>query len=120
MIPIQQAVIAEASGSRVGRGMGAYEAAVLLGGLVGAPAAGVLHDAGRGRSPASWRPPCSSPPVGPVGPAGGGGGAGPGSDDIRDADRGTGPAFLYGAGRIWTIVLAVDVAWTLVTARRKT
>ncbi|WP_250009234.1 MFS transporter [Actinoplanes sp. M2I2] len=46
VIPIQQAVIAEASGSRVGRGMGAYEAAVLLGGLIGSLAAGVLYDAG--------------------------------------------------------------------------
>ncbi|MCD5316323.1 MFS transporter, partial [Kineosporia babensis] len=43
--PVQQAVIAEASGDRVGRGMGAYEAAVLLGGLVGALSAGALYEA---------------------------------------------------------------------------
>ncbi|MCY1140882.1 MFS transporter [Actinoplanes sp. Pm04-4] len=46
VIPIQQAVIAEASGAQVGRGMGAYEAAVLLGSLIGSLAAGALYDAG--------------------------------------------------------------------------
>jgi MFS transporter, DHA1 family, multidrug resistance protein len=46
VIPIQQAVVAEASGTRVGRGMGLYEAAVLVGGLIGSLAAGVLYDAG--------------------------------------------------------------------------
>ncbi|MCO8274300.1 MFS transporter [Actinoplanes sp. TRM 88003] len=53
VIPIQQAVIAEASGARVGRGMGAYEAAVLLGALIGSVAAGVLYDA------ASWALACA-------------------------------------------------------------
>jgi MFS family permease len=43
VIPIQQAVIAESSGAHVGRGMGLYEAAVLLGALVGVLAAGVLY-----------------------------------------------------------------------------
>ncbi len=44
VIPIQQAVVAEASGATVGRGMGLYESAVLLGSLVGALAAGLLYD----------------------------------------------------------------------------
>ncbi|WP_063803733.1 MFS transporter [Streptomyces silvensis] len=44
VIPIQQAVIAEASGDHAGRGMGVYESANLLGALVGALAAGMLYD----------------------------------------------------------------------------
>ncbi|MEV6598617.1 MFS transporter [Actinoplanes sp. NPDC051346] len=52
VIPIQQAVIAEASGAQVGRGMGVYEAAALLGAMTGSLAAGVLYDAG------SWTVAC--------------------------------------------------------------
>jgi MFS transporter, DHA1 family, multidrug resistance protein len=52
VIPIQQAVIAEASGERVGRGMGLYESAGLLGGLVGSLAAGLLYDG------SSWEVAC--------------------------------------------------------------
>jgi MFS transporter, DHA1 family, multidrug resistance protein len=44
VIPIQQAVVAEASGGRVGRGMGLYESAALAGALLGALAAGLLYD----------------------------------------------------------------------------
>ncbi|GAB1688991.1 MFS transporter [Krasilnikovia sp. M28-CT-15] len=44
VIPIQQAVIAEASGDRVGRGMGLYESAVLLGSMAGSLAAGALYE----------------------------------------------------------------------------
>ncbi|CAL9443040.1 hypothetical protein SUDANB171_02273 [Streptomyces sp. enrichment culture] len=44
VMPIQQAVIAEASGARVGRGMGVYESAGLFGALLGALAAGVLYE----------------------------------------------------------------------------
>ncbi|RKT54840.1 MFS transporter [Saccharothrix australiensis] len=44
VLPIQQAVIAEASGGQVGRGMGVYESACLVGGLVGSLAAGALYD----------------------------------------------------------------------------
>ncbi|WP_328767392.1 MFS transporter [Streptomyces sp. NBC_00286] len=45
VIPIQQSVIAEASGDHAGRGMGVYESAKLLGALAGSLAAGVLYDA---------------------------------------------------------------------------
>lgn len=44
VMPIQQAVIAEASGDGVGRGMGVYESASLIGGLLGALVAGVVYD----------------------------------------------------------------------------
>jgi MFS family permease len=44
VIPIQQAVIAEASGDHAGRGMGVYESAGLLGAFAGSLAAGVLYD----------------------------------------------------------------------------
>ncbi|GIG68068.1 MFS transporter [Phytomonospora endophytica] len=45
VIPIQQAVIAEASGgARVGRGMGLYESACLVGAMLGGLAAGLLFD----------------------------------------------------------------------------
>ncbi|MEU7528243.1 MFS transporter, partial [Saccharothrix sp. NPDC042600] len=44
VLPVQQAVIAEASGGRVGRGMGVYESACLVGGLIGSLAAGALYD----------------------------------------------------------------------------
>ncbi|MFI2214090.1 MFS transporter [Streptomyces sp. NPDC020141] len=50
--PIQQAVVAEASGERVGRGMGVYESASLLGALAGSLGAGVLYDG------ADWRVAC--------------------------------------------------------------
>ncbi|MFE7130449.1 MFS transporter [Streptomyces sp. NPDC057638] len=44
VMPIQQAVIAEASGERAGRGMGVYESASLLGALIGSLGAGLLYD----------------------------------------------------------------------------
>jgi MFS family permease len=44
VMPVQEAVIAEASGEAIGRGMGLYEAAALVGGTVGTAAAGVLYD----------------------------------------------------------------------------
>ncbi|MFG2736696.1 MFS transporter [Streptomyces harbinensis] len=44
VMPIQQAVIAEASGPHTGRGMGVYESAGLFGALLGALAAGWLYD----------------------------------------------------------------------------
>ncbi|MFI5940776.1 MFS transporter [Streptomyces uncialis] len=44
VMPIQQAVIAEASGEQTGRGMGVYESASLLGALAGSLAAGALYD----------------------------------------------------------------------------
>ncbi|MEV0678805.1 MFS transporter [Actinosynnema sp. NPDC050436] len=44
VMPVQQAVVAEASGDRVGRGMGVYESACLVGALVGSLVAGVLYD----------------------------------------------------------------------------
>lgn len=48
IMPVQQSVIAEASGaSRLGRALGLYETACLLGALVGSLAAGLLYDTGR-------------------------------------------------------------------------
>ncbi|MEO3764330.1 MFS transporter [Streptomyces sp. B5E4] len=44
VLPVQQAVIVEASPGRTGRAMGVYESASLLGGLAGALAAGVLYE----------------------------------------------------------------------------
>jgi MFS transporter, DHA1 family, multidrug resistance protein len=52
VIPIQQAVVAEASGGRVGRGMGLYESAALAGAMAGALAAGLLYDG------SSWEVAC--------------------------------------------------------------
>ncbi|MCC9739294.1 MFS transporter [Streptomyces sp. MNU89] len=52
VIPIGQAVIAEASGEQAGRGMGGYESARLLGALTGSLAAGVLYDS------ADWTAAC--------------------------------------------------------------
>lgn len=47
VMPIEQAVVAEASGGdRIGRGMGLYESATLVGALVGSLAAGLLYDHG--------------------------------------------------------------------------
>ncbi|MEZ3161500.1 MFS transporter [Microbacterium sp. BWT-B31] len=47
VIPVQQAVIAEAAGStHLGRGLSLYEAAVLAGAFVGSLAAGLLYDSG--------------------------------------------------------------------------
>ncbi|WJV44437.1 MFS transporter [Streptomyces flavofungini] len=54
VIPIQQAVIAEASGEHTGRGMGVYESANLLGALIGALTAGMLYDG------ADWTVACLS------------------------------------------------------------
>ncbi|WBB61655.1 MFS transporter [Streptomyces sp. WMMC500] len=44
VLPVQQAVIVEASPGRTGRAMGVYESASLLGSLAGALAAGVLYE----------------------------------------------------------------------------
>ncbi|MEV7283207.1 MFS transporter [Streptomyces sp. NPDC093252] len=44
VVPVQQAVITEASGERGGRGMGVYESAGLLGALIGALLGGTLYD----------------------------------------------------------------------------
>ncbi len=52
VVPVQQAVVAEASGGQVGRGMGVYEAACLVGALVGSVVAGALYDG------AHWRVAC--------------------------------------------------------------
>ena len=53
VFPVQQAVIAEASGQlRLGRGLGWYESAALAGGLVGTVAAGYLYEFG------SWQIAC--------------------------------------------------------------
>src|SRR5690606_23701348 len=52
VMPVQEAAIAEASGERTGRGMGLYEAAALVGGAVGALAAGLLYDT------SSWTTAC--------------------------------------------------------------
>jgi len=47
VLPVQQAVIAEASGqSHLGRGLGWYEASALAGALVGVVVGGVLYDVG--------------------------------------------------------------------------
>lgn len=47
VLPVQQAVIAEASGrTHLGRGLGWYESASLLGALIGSLAAGYLYDLG--------------------------------------------------------------------------
>jgi MFS family permease len=54
VIPVQQAVVAEASGVTVGRGMGLYESAVLLGSLIGVLAAGLLYDG------SSWPVACTA------------------------------------------------------------
>jgi MFS transporter, DHA1 family, multidrug resistance protein len=227
VIPIQQAVIAEASGAQVGRGMGAYEAAVLLGSLIGSLAAGALYDAGpwalacalcavvilsgavlvpwsiRAVGVGAFPPPpltvapaqepappntreASPAPASPVGPvpaprtdtpptpeadpapalqsgpastpegeSAPGSGTTPkprrspyrklaehaalytvaqivlliiaeswllelvrGSADALNGTREGGASFLYGAGRIWTFILIIDVVWTVVIARR--
>lgn len=53
VFPVQQAVIAEASGeTRLGRGLGWYESATLAGALVGTLAAGFLYELG------SWQIAC--------------------------------------------------------------
>ncbi len=52
VIPVQQAVIAEASGERVGRGMGLYGSAGLIGGVFGSLAAGLLY------AGSSWQVAC--------------------------------------------------------------
>ncbi|MEV1115014.1 MFS transporter [Actinosynnema sp. NPDC049800] len=44
VMPVQQAVIAEAADGQVGRAMGVYEAACLVGALIGSLAAGLLYD----------------------------------------------------------------------------
>ncbi|WP_236594784.1 MFS transporter [Saccharothrix sp. 6-C] len=44
VMPVQQAVIAEAADGQVGRAMGVYEAACLVGALIGSLAAGALYD----------------------------------------------------------------------------
>ena len=44
VLPVQQAVIAEAADGQVGRAMGVYEAACLVGALIGSLVAGVLYD----------------------------------------------------------------------------
>lgn len=213
VIPIQQAVIAEASGSRLGRGMGTYEAAVLLGGLCGSLAAGVLFDVGpwtlacllaaavilsgavlvpwsvravgvpdRPSPPIPGAPPALSSAPGPSSaPAPGGDCASrhssaalpaaaqdvtpaprsaakpvtspwrrlgehaalyaavqlglllldqswlldlaTGGVDLmtghRDGEQGAGSPLLYGAGRIWTIVIVIDALWTALTTTRR-
>lgn len=45
-IPTQQSIVAEAAGLSLGRGMGVYESATLLGATIGAAAAGVLYGTG--------------------------------------------------------------------------
>lgn len=52
-IPTEQSVVAEAAGLSLGRGMGIYESATLLGATVGAAAAGILYEGGSG-----WRIAC--------------------------------------------------------------
>ncbi|TDC60944.1 MFS transporter, partial [Streptomyces hainanensis] len=52
VLPVQEAVIAEAAGEQTGRGMGLYEAAALVGGAIGALAAGILYDS------SSWTTAC--------------------------------------------------------------
>ncbi|WP_250034993.1 MFS transporter [Paractinoplanes maris] len=204
VIPIQQAVIAEASGAQVGRGMGAYEAAVLLGGLIGSLSAGFLYDAapwalacllsatvilsgavlvpwslravgvpdfpagpaptadpapssapGPAAAPEASRPPGpdsapdASRPPGPDSAPTPGSGRSPyrklgehaalytaaqivllvlaeswlldlarGSAGAWNGTREGGTSFLYGAGRVWTFIILIDVAWTVVVARR--
>ncbi|MET8311259.1 MFS transporter [Micromonospora sp. NPDC005173] len=44
VMPIQQAAIAEASGANIGRGMGIYESASLIGALLGTAVAGAVYD----------------------------------------------------------------------------
>lgn len=43
-MPIQQAAIAEASGANIGRSMGIYESASLIGALLGTAVAGAVYD----------------------------------------------------------------------------
>ncbi|WP_432536691.1 MFS transporter [Kineococcus arenarius] len=185
VVPVQQAVVAEASGAGTGRGLGLYEAAVLLGGAVGAAAAGVLYQG------ASWAVGClvaalvltagavlvpravralgvadrpavpvpepepARPVVAVPDPAPVPGARAPvrpaktPAQRLRElaqhvalvavvqvvlvlvdlswlADRFTGQrrdldgaaALVHGAGRVWLVVLAVDVVWTLVTVVR--
>ncbi len=183
VVPVQQAVVAEASGAGAGRGLGLYEASALLGGAVGAAAAGVLYQG------ASWAVGClvaalvlaagavlvpravralgvadrpavpvlepARPVVAVPGPE-----PAPGvwapvrpaktpAQRLRElaqhvvlvavvqvvlvlvdlswlADRFAGQprdldgaaALVHGAGRVWLVVLAVDVVWTLVTVVR--
>ncbi|GAA4537093.1 MFS transporter [Amycolatopsis samaneae] len=53
-VPVEQAVVAEAVGVSLGRGMGIYESATLLGATVGTFVAGQLYDAGG----TGWRIAC--------------------------------------------------------------
>jgi len=182
VIPIQQAVVAEASGERVGQGMGLYESAGLLGGLTGSLAAGLLYDG------SSWPVAClvaavvilsgavvlpravramgardvpvevpptmeAAPAPPPATVASGPGpstretdGAGPAKpprrllvelaqhatlyagvqvvlaliglswlvDTVtgREPDHDGVAGFAHGAGRVWTVILLIDVAWT--------
>lgn len=53
VIPIEQAVLAESDPERVGRSMGLYESCGLVGGALGAAAAGVTYDYG------SWQIACA-------------------------------------------------------------
>jgi len=47
-IPVEQAIVAEAAGVSLGRGMGIYESATLLGATVGTVTAGLLYSSGHG------------------------------------------------------------------------
>ncbi|MBK1785421.1 MFS transporter [Prauserella cavernicola] len=52
-IPVQQSIVAEAAGVSLGKGMGIYESAMLLGATIGTFSAGLLYSAGDG-----WRVAC--------------------------------------------------------------
>ncbi|MGC7097984.1 MFS transporter [Amycolatopsis lurida] len=47
-VPVEQAIVAEAAGVSLGRGMGIYEGATLLGATIGTFVAGLLYSAGDG------------------------------------------------------------------------
>ncbi|MFI6029674.1 MFS transporter [Amycolatopsis magusensis] len=47
-VPVEQAIVAEAAGVSLGRGMGIYEGATLLGATIGTFTAGLLYSAGDG------------------------------------------------------------------------
>ncbi|WP_370944901.1 MFS transporter [Amycolatopsis sp. cg5] len=53
-MPVEQSIVAEAAGLSLGRAMGIYESATLLGATIGTFAAGQLYDTGGGWRVACW------------------------------------------------------------------
>lgn len=102
VMPIQQAVIAEASGPHTGRGMGVYESAGLFGALLGALALRVtvfaLAQLALLAAGLSWIQDLFTEDL--LATLNGG---------HRDGDL---ARWIYGAGKIWTYLVLADLLWT--------